>query len=208
MERIIPRSARRGGVLENTFQAPLRVCSDVMLPASYSKIVGTPICLGENDIHSSCVPTAAYNCIANSNARKGIFAPFAEELPFDLYVTLGGMPADVGLDPAVLFEYWQNNKIAGYGLKSIEAIALDDQDSIKRAIIDNGFIYMTASLTQSQMTQKVWSPVQEPSIGGHAFTPSWYEGDYLHDFTWGEDIPMTWGFLKAQGLNIWRLDLE
>jgi hypothetical protein len=207
---MIPRSSRRGGVLPNTFKAPLRrmAYGSPMLPASYSKMVGVPICMGENDIHNDCVTVAAYNVAANINARLGIFTPFADVEPFQLFETLGGMPLDEGLDPATLFNYWLKTPIAGYLLKDISEIALDDTANIKQAIIDNGFVYATAALTEAQMTQDVWSATGGPITGYHAFVPSWYEGDYLHDFTWSEDIPMQWDFLSAQGQNIWRLEVE
>lgn len=206
---MIPRTARRGGVKPNSFVAPLRTVrvGAQKLLGAWSNILGTQILLGENDIHSDCVAVMAYNAIANASARKGIITSFPETAPFDLYTTLGGMPADDGLDPAVLFTHWQENAIEGWKLANIESIALDDPENMEEAIIDNGFVFATAMLCQPQMTQAIWEPVGGAKAGPHAFCPNSYIGPYLMDETWGERIPMGYDFLRLQGLNVWRAEL-
>lgn len=204
------RFTRRPGVLPNTFKAPLRsaLIGGAKYPDAYSKIVGTPICMGENDVHSNCVTVAAFNACAAANARRGIFTPFADHEPFDLFVQLGGMPADIGLDPAVLFNHWKENAVGGYLLENIEEIALNDIAGIEQTIIDNGFIYSTEALTQAQMTQTDWVPVQSPLAGDHATIQTWWEAGWLYDETWGEQVRVSPEFITAQGLNLWRLDLK
>ncbi len=203
------RWTRLPGVLPNTFVAPPRpaLAGAVELPDAWSEIVGTPITLGMNDIHGDCVAVAAFNAAAIANARRGIMTPFADHEPFDLYTTLGGMPADIGLDPAVLFNYWQANAIAGYKLGDIHAIALDDLAGIQQAIIDTGFVYFTASLTQAQLSQTDWTVVDSPVDGGHATILTWWEAGWLYDATWGAEVRVSPDFVRAQGQNLWRLDL-
>jgi hypothetical protein len=200
---------RLPGVKPNTFQAPLRprLMGAAMLPDAWSEIVGTPITLGENDIHGDCVAVAAFNAAAVANARRGIMTSFADHEPFDLYCKLGGMPADNGLDPAALFTFWQANAIGGYKLGSIETIALDDIVGIKQAIIDTGFVYFTATLTEAQMTQDDWIPVQSPIDGGHATVLTHWEAGWLYDDTWGSTVRVSPEFISKQGQNLWRLDL-
>lgn len=203
------RFNRLPGVLPNTFKAPVRprLIGAAQYPATYSKIVGTPICMGGNDEYSDCVTVAAFNACAVANSRRGIFTPFSDAEPFALYETLGGMPADIGLDPAVLFNYWQKTPVGGYLLKSIEEIALDDIAGIEQTIIDTGFIYFTAALTQAQMAQTDWVPVQSPIDGGHATIETWWEAGWLYDSTWGVEVRVSPEFITAQGMNLWRLDL-
>lgn len=204
------RWQRLPGVKPNTFQAPVHpgLAGAVIFLEAWSEIVGTPITLGENDIHGCCVTVAAFNAAAVANARHGIIVPFADHEPFDLYVKLGGMPADDGLNPADLFTYWQANAIGGYKLAGIHEIALDDIAGIKQAIVDTGFCYFTATLTEAQMTQTDWAPVAgSPIDGGHATILTWWEAGWLYDSTWGEEVRVGPDFIKAQGLNLWRLDL-
>jgi hypothetical protein len=200
---------RRPGVLPNTFHAPLRprLVGAPQFPASYSRIVGTPICLGENDIHGDCVTVAAFNAAATANARRGIFTPFANVEPFKLYETLGGMPADQGLDPATLFNYWLASPIGGYRLGGIHEIALTDIAGIKQTIIDTGCCYFTADLDESQMTQEEWVPVDSPEEGGHATILVGWNGPRFDDATWGAEREVSPEFIAKQGLNCWRLEL-
>lgn len=196
--------------LQTTFAAPLRprLMSAAQYPAAYSRIVGTPIILGENDIHGDCVCVAAFNAVATTKARAGDFTRFDDVEPFDLYEALGGMPADAGLDPGVLFSYWQSNPVGGYRLSSIESIAPDDVAGIEQTIIDTGFVYFTAALDQAQMTQTDWVPVDSPVDGGHATILSWWEAGWFYDATWGAERRASPDFIAKQGLNLWRLDLE
>lgn len=199
---------RLPGVLENTFRALVRPRLDAaQYPASYSRIVGTPITLGGNDIHGDCVAVAAFNATFTANARRGIFTTVQDSAPFDLYVTLGGMPADVGLDPAVLFEYWKTNAINGYLLKGIEGIALDDVAGMEQAIIDTGFVYFTAELDQAQLSQPDWVPVDSPQDGGHATILTWFEAGWFYDATWGGERRAGPEFIRTQGMNCWRLEI-
>ena len=201
---------RLPGVLPNTYRAPMRprLMVDPILPAAYSRILGTPITLGENDVHGDCVAVAAWNATFCANARRGVFTSCQDSAPFDLYCTLGGMPADEGLDPATLFNYWQSTPINGWLLKSIEEIALDDTAGMEQTIIDNGFVYFTATLDEAQMDQQDWTPVDSPVAGGHATILSWWEAGWFYDETWGAERRASPAFIKAQGQNVWRLDLE
>jgi hypothetical protein len=207
---MIERISHKSGVLTNTFKAKRRMplVSVVDIPPSWSKIVGTAICGGENNIYGDCVTTMAYNAAINAAAHVGKQISFPDINAFQLYEKLGGMPADIGLDPATLWNYWLDNAIGGYKLASIEEIDLSDFNSMKSAIIDLGFFCCTAKLTQAQMTQTAWSSVDSTYIGEHAFCPTWYEGPYLYDDTWGEEIPMAWDFLQKQGVNAWRVELS
>ncbi|MDR3736086.1 MAG: hypothetical protein P4L10_11185 [Acidobacteriaceae bacterium] len=195
--------------LQTTFAAPLRprLMSDAQYPASYSRIVSTPIIMGENDIHGDCVCVAAFNAVATAKARDGDFTRFDDVESFDLYEALGGMPADVGLNPGVLFTYWQSNPIGGYRLKSIESIALDDVAGIEQAIIDNGFVYFAAMLDDAQMTQSDWVPVPSPVDGGHATLLTWWEAGWFYDATWASERRVSPDFIAKQGINLWRLEL-
>jgi len=203
------RFTRRPGVLPNTFKAPLRmqIMGAAQYPAAYSRIVGTPITLGENDVHSDCVAVAAFNAVSVAKARAGDMTPFADHEPMDLYEALDGMPADQGLDPASLFTFWKTNEIGCYKLASIESIALDDVAGIEQAIIDTGFVYFTATLDQAQMTQADWFPVGGLVDGGHATILSWWEAGWFYDSTWGIEVRVSPEFIAAQGNNCWRLEL-
>lgn len=204
----MPFWTRLPGVLENTFRALVRPRTEaVQYPAAYSRIVGTPITLGENDIHGDCVTVAAFNAAATANARRGIFTPFQDHEPFDLYVKLGGMPADTGLNPAMLFDYWRENPIGGYLLRGIGEIALDDSAGVEQAIVDTGFVYFTATLDQAQLEQADWAPVESPKDGGHATLLTWWEAGWFEDATWGAERRVSPEFIQAQGMNLWRLDL-
>jgi hypothetical protein len=203
------RWTRRPGVKANTFQAPMRprLMGAAVYPAAYSRIVGTPITLGGNDVHSDCVTVGAFNATMVANGRRSIMTPCTDAAPFELFTTLGGMPADDGLDPATLFNYWQANSIYGYRLGGIEAIALDDVSGMEQAIIDTGFVYFTAVLDEAQMMQKDWTPVGGPVDGGHATILTWWEAGFFYDETWGIEVRVSPDFIAKQGLNIWRLDL-
>jgi hypothetical protein len=200
---------RRPGVLPNTYRAPMRprLIGVPQFPASYSRIVGTPICLGENDRFGDCVTVAAFNAAATANARRGIFTPFADIEPFDLYVRLGGMPADQGLDPATLFNYWLSTPIGGYRLGGIHEIALTDISGIKQTIIDTGFAFFTADLDEAQMTQEEWVPADSPEEGGHATILVSWNADRFDDATWGAEREVSPEFIAKQGMNCWRLEL-
>lgn len=200
----------RPGVLRNTFSAPYRqsLVAAPNLPVAWSMIEDTPIVLGGNDIHGDCLTDMAFNAGFVTAMRSGIILPVDNAAPFSLYCQLGGMPADIGLDPAVLLNYWQQNPINGYLLKSIEALALDDVIGMKQAMIDTGFILCTATLDQAQITQKEWLTVPgSPVDGGHAFLGTGYIADRATDATWGEECSFDWQFLKAQGQNVWRAEL-
>jgi hypothetical protein len=207
----IARASRRGGVLPNTFQAhtqaPL-VGGPLLLPA-WSPVIGTPVCMGLNNDHSDCVTTAAANAVLATNGKRGIFVPIADEVPFELYAgPLGGMPADIGLDPATLFNWWQINAWCGYKLAAITAIGLTDARGLRHAVEADNFAFMTCWLTQSQMTQTQWNPVPgEARIGQHMLCLTGYEADSFSEDTWGLRDGMTDAFIAAQGMNLWAAQL-
>jgi hypothetical protein len=207
---MIPRTARRGGVLLNTFVAPIQppmIGVPLILPA-WHPVIGTPVCEGLNTDHSDCATTAAANAVLATNGKLGVFTPIANEVPFDLYTQLGGMPEDIGLDPATLFNWWLVNPFCGYKLKSISGIDLNDGRGLRQAIEDNNFAFLTCWLTQSQMTQDQWNPVSgEPSIGNHMVCLTGYEASSFSEDTWGLRDGMTDAFIAAQGFNLWRAEL-
>lgn len=207
---MIQRIAHKPGVLPNTFKAKTRLplVGAIDLPPNWSKIVGTPICMGENSTYADCVTTMAYNAIINAAAHVGKQISFPDIDAFQLYEKLGGMPEDIGLDPATLWNYWLDNPVGGYKLENIEEIDLKDFDGMKSAIIDLGFFCCTAKLTQAQMTQDIWSSVDSTYIGEHAFCPTWYEGPYLYIDSWGNEIPMQWDFIAKQCVTAWRVELS
>ena len=202
--------SRKPGVLPTSFKAPpvLRFIAAPVMPPAWSFIVGTPIYEGENTYHGTCVATAAFNAAAVADMRKGIVRPIDNTLPFDLYCKLGGMPADQGLDPAVMFAEWQTNGIGGYRLAKIESIALDDAAGMKQSIIDNGFVLLTATLDQAQLTQKEFLTVaNSPVDGDHMFLGTGYIADRLTIDSWGFDDSADFAFVRAQGINAWRCEL-
>jgi hypothetical protein len=178
-------------------------------PPAWSRIIGTPRCAGENQTYGDCVPTAAVNASITAAAREGIMSPIANTLPFDIYQTLGGMPADVGLDPTTLITYWRATPIAGYRLVDIEALSAWDTTSIKAAIASNGFVYLCVELDLAQQNQIEWTPMAgSPVWGGHAICADGYEADYLTVTSWGSEYALTWDFLAAQASDVWRIELE
>jgi len=202
---------RKPGVLKNTFVAPLRArgVAAINPPAAYSWIEGTPITLGQNDIHGTCLCCMAWNAGYITAMRAGVKLPVDENGPFTLYQTLGGMPADIGLNPTTLFTYWQHTPINGYRLNNIESLALDDVDSIEKAIIDTGFAGCTAMLDQAQMTQKDWALFPgSPEDGDHAFLATGRIGSRFTDATWGAEAWFEADWFAKQGLNCWRIELE
>jgi hypothetical protein len=203
--------SRRAGVLPNTYVASLRpkAVAARQLPPAYSWIEGTPIYLGENDRYGDCVTTAAFNACAIADMRKGIKRAVDNTAPFALYEDLGGMPADIGLDPAVLIRSWMSEPISGYLLKNIWSIALTDFDGMKEAIEDTGFVYLTATLDVAQLSQQDWAVVTgSPEDGGHAFLSTGWIGSRFTDDTWGAECWFEKNFIAAQGQNAWRLELE
>lgn len=203
------RGKMRGGVLPTSFTAPLRMALvGAETPCNaWSKIIGTPICQGHNDIYSDCVTTAAVNASIQMAAKNGVMVPVSNQVPLDLFIKLGGMPANEGLDPAVLFQYWQQNAIAGYRLADIRTVNLNDIDA-QREAVKNAILYTTARLTVAQQTQAEWVPTPNaPAWANHAYLPTWFEGPNFYVDSWGEEIPQRNDFLPAQGLNAWRLTL-
>lgn len=201
----------KGGVKTTNFRAPnwsttARVGA-LNPPATWAEVIGTPITMGENDIHGDCVAVAAFNAVSIVKARAGDKTPFDPTEPFNLYQILGGMPADEGLDPAVLFNYWKDNAIGGYKLATIYEISLTDENAIKNSIIDTGFVYFTATLDQAQMTQTTWYPVGGQIEGDHATILTWYEANLYHDATWGNYVEVTPEFIAKQGSGLWRIEL-
>jgi hypothetical protein len=172
-------------------------------------IIGTPVYLGGNDVHGDCVTVAAFNACAITDMRRGIVRPIDNIAPFELYEELGGMPADIGLDPAVLIKRWMAAPISGYLLKNIWALALDDMDGQQETIAQTGFVYYTAALDAAQMQQNDWACFPgSPLDGDHAFLGTGFVGSRFTDETWGQDQWFEQNFIKTQGINAWRLELQ
>lgn len=205
------RVMMRGGVLPTKYAAPAyQPLIGATTPRNaWSKIMGVPICQGKNDIFSDCLTTAAFNAsIITAADTHGVRVGVNDQAAVDLFVKLGGLPANIGLDPAVLFNYWADNAIAGFRLNGIHSVALDDIGAQRDTVVATGFLFCTAKLTQAQQTQNEWVPVPNSAPwADHAFLATWFEGPDFYTDTWGEEIPMRNDFLPAQGLNAWRLDL-
>lgn len=204
------RWQRKPGVLPNTFQAPQRsrLVGAARYPDSWSEVVGTPISLGHNDTLPDCVAVAAINSAAVADARRGIMTPFADQDSVDLFTKLGGTPTCDGLDPGVLFTFWQANSVGGYRLRDITALGLDDVAGMEQAIIDTGLVYATFALQEAQLSQDDWEVVPgSPDAGGHATILTWWEAEHFYDSTWGEQVRVSPDFIHRRGMNLWRLDL-
>jgi hypothetical protein len=199
---------RKPGVRPNTFIAPLRprAVAAVQYPKAYGFIQDTPLYV--QDAHGSCLCFAAYNAASIMDRRKGIYRPINNAEPSALYVELGGMPADIGLNPQTLINRWMAAPIGGYKLANIEALALDDFDGMEQSIIDTGFCFMTAMLTQANMTQYDWANIAgSPADGGHCFLGTGVIGSRFEDATWGETCNFEKDWFAVQGMNAWHCDL-
>lgn len=185
--------------------------SNVFAPSDYAyeMIHGTPVTLGQNDIHGTCLVVMAFNAGNVKSMRdKGIVRPVDNQAPYDLYCELGGMPQDEGLQPDILLNYWRANPINGYRLDAIAALATNDTISIRETVREFGFCLTTATLSQAQLGQQIWQVVPgSPLAGGHAFLTTGFIGGYANDDTWGMQRKYDWNFLAVQGQEVWRAEL-
>jgi hypothetical protein len=108
----------------------------------------------------------------------------------------------------VLFTWWHANPINGYRLENIQSLALDDFAGQEQAIIDTGFCFMTAMLTQAQLTQSDWATIPgSPQDGGHCFLATGVIGSRFNDATWPPAATFEKAWFAQAGMNAWRLTL-
>lgn len=170
-----------------------------------------PIVLGENNTLGTCVPVAACNAVMAMAAQTGRGATIPEELPVQIYSTVGpyrGTPeTDIGMDPLVLFDWWSRNDIVGWQLKRWYDIDPTDEWMVREFIVSRGSVFAVQQLNVAQESQEIWSASDGPEIGLHATSYNRYDGDLSWCACWGKEQGVDYSFFSAQVLDVYGLDL-
>ncbi len=184
------------------------------LPA-WSRVTGAQRVTGGNLIYGSCVPTACCNAVVNAEARKGhlIRVPNSEALR--VYSAVTGFnpddPAtDQGTDPEVMWQWWQNNEIAGYKLKSALPIDPQNEAVLRKAIEVFPAVAIVMALALEQQNQVAFMPVGTPgSWGYHCTANDGFDGSYTWGSSWGHAQAMDRSFVSdpARVVAAWGLEL-
>jgi len=183
-------------------------------PGAYSRIMSAPRVTGHNDKIGDCFPTACCNAVQTLLARSGNSRVVADDDATLAYSGMAGYnPAvpssDQGTNPQAGFNWWLNNDIAGFRLKSVIDIDPKNLTSMRKTTILSGGVLLCVNLAVENQNQIVWTAAGTPgSWGAHAIWMDSFEGSYDFVTSWGEERGIDRSFfygdfvLAAYGLGL------
>jgi hypothetical protein len=158
--------------------------------------------MAQNDTHSCCVVSGAVHMVqvwSSMAARERIISD--KEL-LKAYNKLS--PNDYGLNVLSFLNWWRKNPIDGHPLGAFVAVNPTNIEMLKAAIHLFGGVFTGLGLPRSAQDQKVWDvgtggrDTEAYSWGGHLTICCEYDRrDRLYNYTWGESVPMSSGFVKC-----------
>lgn len=162
-------------------------------PEAYSRIMSAPRVQGHNDLIGDCFPTACCNAVQTLLARAGSTTQIPDDAATLAYSGMTGYTpqnalSDQGTDPSVGFNWWLNNPICGFKLKSVIDIDPKNLTSMRKTTILSGGVLLCVNLALEQQNQIVWTASGRAGTwGGHAIWMDSFEGPYDFVTSWGEE---------------------
>lgn len=165
--------------------------------------------------YGDCVEAGCLNAVVAAEARDGKFGALPDFLGPLIYTAVTGFneadaASDQGTDPLAMFKWWQDNAIAGWRLRRAVAIDPQNDETVRRAIVQFPAVGVVFALGTAQQNQRVLEPDGVAgSWGGHFVAFDAFDGALRIGTSWGQPFYVDVSFFASPAFTLaaWGLDI-